>query len=524
MEEIPMESAPIAKPETPKKKNIENKEKTISLSIDKKIFTIEFKNEIEYLSIVASYQGSLFPVKYIGKFTLSDIKKVGLFRDYESIDECLYDIFKGLNSNPTIIEKDNIDIIITVPLFTRKYPEITFTLKKEEKNESQKYDELVNILLNMKNEKDKEIKELKNKVENLEKLLNLKNKKKENTEESEEQFDGTKIELFNIGKDEYFDYFPDKSQYKENIKGIISITVECNERDIQDVVDSFNKYKNDIKGILDFNDYDQKYTDLHMRINMNKIIIDLITYNEIDKDSGIQEKKDLIFDENISDETYPLLMVYMANELKIGLKSKINLVDISEIKDEEKINNLFYNTNIYFKGDTILYKIILGFLLIGLHLINDKEKQNDKENDKENNENDNDKENNDNENIKIIKDLVIDIFLNVINGKLNYTLNNKELLDNFKGKEKFIFSFIKYITIKTVNLFKDPKYRVFQKINFNKIKLGLCGSPRYNVGLLGVNFESPKNNEFIDKVLNGKITLEEEKKENSKDGEKIEEN
>ena len=277
-----MESAPFAKPETPKEKKIENKEKTISLSIDKKIFTVEFKNEIEYLSIVASYQESLFLVKYTGKFTLSDIKKVGLFRDYESIDECLFEIFEGLNSEPTLTEKDNLNIIITVPLHTRKYPEITFTLKKLEKNESQKYDELVNVLLNMINEKDKEIKELKDQVENLEKLLDLKNKKKENKEETEEQYDGTKIEIFNIGKDEYLDYFPDKSQYKENSGGInVSITLECNEKDVQEVVDSFNKYKDDIKELLDFNDYDKKNSDFNLRINKNKIIIDWISYNEI---------------------------------------------------------------------------------------------------------------------------------------------------------------------------------------------------------------------------------------------------
>ena len=512
-----MESAPFAKPETPKEKKIENKEKTISLSIDKKIFTVEFKNEIEYLSIVASYQESLFLVKYTGKFTLSDIKKVGLFRDYESIDECLFEIFEGLNSEPTLTEKDNLNIIITVPLHTRKYPEITFTLKKLEKNESQKYDELVNVLLNMKNEKDKEIKELKEKVENLEKLLDLKNKKKENKEESEEQFDGTKIEIFNIGKDEYLDYFPDKSQYKENIEIItFSITLECNEKDIQEVIDSFNKYKDDIENILDFSDYGKTSTDFNMRIKKNKIIIDLINYNEINKENGIQEKKDFIFDELISGETYPFLISFMTNGMKIGLKTKINLIDISEIKDEEKFNNLFYNTKIDFKGDIILCKIFLSLLLIGLHSINDKEKQNDKENDKENNENDNDKDM-----IKKIIDLVNDIFLTVINGKLNYTLNKKELLDNFKEIEIFILSFIKSITIKSVNLFKDPKYRVFQKINFNTIKLGILGSSKYNVGILGVNFESPKNNEFIDKVLNGKITLEEEEnEENSKDEEK----
>ena len=70
---------------------------------------------------------------------------------------------------------------------------------------------MVNILLELKNdrdEKDKEIKELKNKVENLEKLLNI---QKENKEEITDTFVGTKIEIFNRGKNEYLDFFREKS-------------------------------------------------------------------------------------------------------------------------------------------------------------------------------------------------------------------------------------------------------------------------------------------------------------------------
>ena len=66
-------------------------------------------------------------------------------------------------------------------------------------------------------------------------------------------------------------------------------------------------------------------------------------------------------------------------------------------------------------------------------------------------------------------------------------------------------------------MFKDQKYRVFQKINFNKKKIWLVGSPKHNVGILGLKFESPKNNEFIEKVLNGKIKLEEEEEEENKE-------
>ena len=518
-----MESASIAKPEIPKEKIIENKEKIITLTFDKKAFTIEFKNEIEYLSVVASYQDRLFPVKYTGKFYLSDIKKVELFRDYESIDECLFEIFEGLDSNPTLIEKDNLNIIITVPLHKRKYPEIIFNLSKFEKKEMQKYDKLINIFMNIKSEKDKEIKELKDKIHNLEKLLNIIKEKNKIKEESEDQLDETKIEIFNIGKNEYLDYFPEKNQYKKNLFGIaVSIAFECNEKDNRDIVEAFNKNKDDIEGILGFSNS----VEFNIRVNKtkNKIFIDMVFYNETENEKEVKKKKDFLFDEVINNETYPLLLGFMINGMKVILKTKLNLVDISEIKDEEKLDNLIYNTKIDFKGDIITCKIFLSLLILYIHILNDKDKQNDNDNidDDINNNKNND---HDKDMIKEIIDLVNDIFLTVINGNNNYTLNKKEILDNFKEVKKYIFSLIKSITIESINMFKDPKYSIFKKINFNKINVGILGSPKYNVGLFGINFESPKNNEFIDKVLNGTIKLGEERenKENiNREGKKEE--
>ena len=484
-----MESVPIAKPKNPKEEKIENKEKTIFLTIDKKTFTIQFKNEIEYLYVVASYQESLFPVKYTGKFTLSDIKKVGLFRDYESIDECLFEIFEGLNSNPSLTEKDSLNIIIIVPLHTRKYPEITFTLSKIEKKESQKYDELINALLNMKNEKDKEIKELKDKVEKLEKLLSLKNEKNENKEGSEEKFDGTKIEIFNIGKNEYLDYFPDKSQYNENLFGVgFSVALDCDEKDIKDIVDTFNKYKENIKELFSIKNKE----DLNIRINKNKIIFDLLENNEIKNKKENQNKKDIF------DEFRPALFFFMTNGIKLLLKTKINLINITENKDEEDIDNLIYNTNLNFKGDNIIFKMFISVLTMELN------------------------KNSDNR-VKKYLDLVADIFLTFINGNMNYSFNNKEILCDLKTIKKELLTLIKSCLIKGINMFKDQKYRIFQKINFNKIKIGFVGSPKFKVGVIGINFESPKNNEFIDKVLNDKITLEEDKNKEDENKEEINE-
>ena len=118
MEENPLESCSDSH-EKPKEKKIENTLKTLTLLVDKKTFKVDFKNEIDFLSVTAKLQDGLFPVHYTGKFSLKDIKKVGLFRDYESIDECLFEIFEGLNSTPKVSEQDNENIIIYMFLYIR---------------------------------------------------------------------------------------------------------------------------------------------------------------------------------------------------------------------------------------------------------------------------------------------------------------------------------------------------------------------------------------------------------------------
>ena len=88
---------------------------------------------------------------------------------------------------------------------------------------------------------------------------------------------------------------------------------------------------------------------------------------------------------------------------------------------------------------------------------------------------------------------------------------NKEMFDDYENDKEDLIVFLKQISYECVNIFQDPGYRVFQKVNFNKMKIGILGSPKFKVGF-GFYFESPKNNEFIDKVLNDKITIEENKK------------
>lgn len=135
------------------------------------------------------------------------------------------------------------------------------------------------------------------------------------------------------------------------------------------------------------------------------------------------------------------LFSFMANGIKVILKTKLNLVDICEIKEEEKINNLIYNSKLDFKGDILTCKIFISILIFfcKFFIYNG-----------ENNEMD-----------KQINDLIYDIFLSVINGNLKYSLVNKEILENLDKVKRKIFSLIKSIAIRSVGKFNDPKYRIF---------------------------------------------------------------
>ncbi len=469
--DTPPSAVEINKP-TPK---IENTSKSIKIEVNKKIFKIDFINEIKTLKIVAKNTDGLVPIEYSGIFTLEDIKKVGLFFDYESIDECLFEIFGGLDSSPSVSEKENLELIISVPLHTRKYPEISFLLKMIKKNESQKYEDLYEALLNIKNQKDKEIEELKDRIKKLENLLQIKDEK---NSEGEKEFKGTKLELFCITKDKYFEYFPDKNKYGKEIIFInCSLILECNENDVKNLVDALNKNKDEIKEMLSL----KEEIEIYISDNKNNINIHIVEMLDIN-DKNDKQKQDYLFKDIIRN---PLVYFpFTGTGLKATLKTDATFLDLFELENNDILDNIIFNTTFSMEGLTLQCQIFWS--LLTLLILNDKEEKTEK-----------------------IFNILNDIFLTLINGNTNYKIMNKEMFDDYENDKKKILQFLKIISYKGVSMFKDPKYRVLQKINFNKIKIGFFGSPKFKVGF-GLNFESPKNNEFIDKVLNDKIKYEED--------------
>jgi len=108
-----------------------NEKKTIRLiSENKNQYTIDFLNCINSLKIEAKLLNGMIQEFYINQFTLEDIKKVKFFNDdYESIDDCLSEIFDRLDKNESQMKFENDELVIIVPL-SKRY-EIKFPLKKK---------------------------------------------------------------------------------------------------------------------------------------------------------------------------------------------------------------------------------------------------------------------------------------------------------------------------------------------------------------------------------------------------------
>ena len=186
-------------------------------------------------------------------------------------------------------------------------------------------------------------------------------------------------------------------------------------------------------------------------------------------------------------------MIYSSlilNGLKAKFLIELTLMDLFNIKKQEKINEIVFNTKLFFEGKDIKSKIRMILLLILLKRDNKLE----------------------GDGYKTILNLVNDIFLSVTNGNYFYKIKNKDMFsnyENFINKINNCLDNLRKFLFDTVNTLKEPTFKVFQNLDFNKIKIGIFGSPKFKVGVLGITFQSPKNNEFIDKVLKNEIKYEE---------------
>ena len=162
---------------------LKNKEKLFEvISNTNKHYFIKILNKVNSILISCYYQKEISKTEYESEFDINYLKKVKLFSIYDSIDECLDEIFAGIDTNKTIINENSNNIILTIPLNNIKYKEIKFEIKEKEKNDKQKLEELFTIInlqqkeiVNLKSE-NSNLKEKINKIENdIKDLLQFKN-------------------------------------------------------------------------------------------------------------------------------------------------------------------------------------------------------------------------------------------------------------------------------------------------------------------------------------------------------------
>ena len=130
-----------------------------------KIFYITFVNIGEQLHILAYYNSNNSKIEYESVFGMSYIKTVKLFILYDTLDECLDEIFAGINTGKSYLTEDDNYINIFIPLNNIKFKEIMFKVDLKEKN-------------NIKNkigEDNKELKEYKEKINELKKVIKMQN-------------------------------------------------------------------------------------------------------------------------------------------------------------------------------------------------------------------------------------------------------------------------------------------------------------------------------------------------------------
>ena len=150
------------------------------IEANNKKYNLKFYEDNKFL-IIESLTEEFFPSSYKGKYSLKDIKKVKFFTDdYLSISEVLSEISETIEKkNITIKEKFN-EIIIVIPLPSKKYPEIQFSLQVL-KNDLQKLEETCNKMTRM----NEEQKILKN--ENLKVQKEIEKIKKNQIKDKEDQ-------------------------------------------------------------------------------------------------------------------------------------------------------------------------------------------------------------------------------------------------------------------------------------------------------------------------------------------------
>ena len=425
--------------------NVKNKRKSLSLKYGDEVYTVTFINEGSKLFIEAKTVSDILTIVYSKRFTLDNIKENKYFKNdmYESIDDCLGQIFANIDKNESKIEKNNESTMtVKVPLYNQKVPFIDFPLNKYDKKNEDKIAELYDIVISMKK-----------RIDYLENLLKI--KKNEDYKKGLENFNGSVIEMTCFGRNEIHEYFDlnqnfvnkknQSGQYKDNTN-FVTFVFKCkDEKDIPYVVEAFKDLMRDKNYIF-------------TKVEKDKMYVEIRFDSETD-----------IFEES----KYKLDRVCFSSGESLLIKTEALPKDMFEEYDEEKILNFILGTELEFKNVFPQIQIFANFF----QRIGKKKNFDD-----------------------FFKNIIKDIFMNLVDGNKIYKVTR-----NLIEKNDDIKKIYDYLGEKIYDFVNDyiKDFKPYKKVNFDEFEINLISS-RYRAGF-NYKFKVPHFNELVDGLLKGEI-------------------
>ena len=119
----------------------------IELSTDKNNSYLLNFISTDSIEIIANQKNSLINKSFSGKYTLKEIQANNYFLQFETLNEIFDEIKERIINNKIIIEENENNLILNIPLPSSKYKVISFELKPMSKNNNKTIKELTEMII-----------------------------------------------------------------------------------------------------------------------------------------------------------------------------------------------------------------------------------------------------------------------------------------------------------------------------------------------------------------------------------------
>ena len=318
-----------------------------------------FGNKLSISAETKSEERNLFR----NYFSFVEIQKVKFFLAYDTLEECVLELFNFLEINKGFIKENDSKICLVIPLNSKKYPEIVFHLILKEKTDSEKIQELYSIIHKLKKEKDEQKLELeKFKKEAQLEIEKLKNMLSYDVKiGSKEEVKGRPMELSILGEEQFNKFINIEKEIKE-LYLLISFNFKVKDiNKIHEIQKFFEQNESIIKNLI-------PNSKIKFRKNENNIFLDIFL---------LPDKKDLPDNLEVAFllQSLKSLHIYEFKNIKINLNSNFKIKHLFEKISEDFFLNELLQFQFFIKGFTFQAKFALFNII---DLIKEKNKDEDK--------------------------------------------------------------------------------------------------------------------------------------------------